>query len=86
MIILGNYKNNYDIATKTAQWALTPKHLSLVSNIKQKTDIFNEVLSLRAIIEAFDFYLFVPHIFPGGYEQLFWPEDHRGYPGVQLWN
>ena len=24
MIILGNYKNNYDIATKTAQWALTP--------------------------------------------------------------
>ena len=30
MIILGNYKNNYDIATKTAQWALTPKQLSLV--------------------------------------------------------
>jgi len=27
---LGNYKNNYDIATKTAQWALTPKQLSLV--------------------------------------------------------
>ena len=31
MIILGNYKNNYDIATKTAQWALTPKQLNLVS-------------------------------------------------------
>ena len=30
MIILGNYKNNYDIATKTAQWALTPKQLNLV--------------------------------------------------------
>ena len=30
MIILGNYKNNYDIATKTAQWALMPKQLSLV--------------------------------------------------------
>ena len=30
MIILGNYKKNYDIATKTAQWALTPKQLSLV--------------------------------------------------------
>ena len=30
MIILGNYKSNYDIATKTAQWALTPKQLSLV--------------------------------------------------------
>ena len=31
MIILGNYKNNYDTATKTAQWALTPKQLNLVS-------------------------------------------------------
>ena len=30
MIILGNYKNDYDIATKTAQWALTPKQLNLV--------------------------------------------------------
>ena len=30
MIILGNYKNNYDKITKTAQWALTPKQLSLV--------------------------------------------------------
>ena len=30
MIILGNYKNNYDIATKTAQWVLTPKQLNLV--------------------------------------------------------
>ena len=30
MIILGNYKKNYDIATKKAQWALTPKQLSLV--------------------------------------------------------
>ena len=30
MLILGNYKNNYDIATKTTQWALTPKQLNLV--------------------------------------------------------
>ena len=30
MIILGNYKKNYAIATKTAQWAMTPKSLSLV--------------------------------------------------------
>ena len=30
MIILGNYKNNYDIETKTVQLALTPKQLSLV--------------------------------------------------------
>ena len=30
MIILGNYKNNYDIATKTAQSALKPKQLNLV--------------------------------------------------------
>ena len=27
---MGNYKNNYDIATKTAQWDLTPKQLNLV--------------------------------------------------------
>ena len=33
MIILGNYKNNYDIATKTAQWALTPKQLNLVLDL-----------------------------------------------------
>ena len=30
MIILGNYKTNYDKATKTAQWGLTPKQLNLV--------------------------------------------------------
>ena len=30
MKILGNYKNNYDVATKTAQWVLTPKQLNLV--------------------------------------------------------
>ena len=35
MIILGKYKNNYDIETKTAQWALTPKQLSLVYLIFQ---------------------------------------------------
>ena len=29
-MVLGNYKNNYDIATKTTQWALTPKQLNLV--------------------------------------------------------
>ena len=32
-IIFGNYKNNYDIATKTAQWALTPKQLNLVLSL-----------------------------------------------------
>ena len=30
MIILVNYNNDYDIATKIAQWALTPKQLNLV--------------------------------------------------------
>ena len=30
VMVLGNHKNNYDIATKTVQWALTPKQLSLV--------------------------------------------------------
>ena len=39
MIILGNYKNNYDIATKTAQWALTPKQLNLVFAIIGKKKI-----------------------------------------------
>ena len=32
VMVLGNYKNNYDIANNTAQWALTPKQLSLVFN------------------------------------------------------
>ena len=40
MIILGNYKNNYDIATKTAQWALTPKQLNLVLNKKGNTYMY----------------------------------------------
>ena len=40
MIILGNYKKNYDIATKTAQWALTPKQLSLVWKSKITWKLF----------------------------------------------
>ena len=40
MIILGNYKNNCDITTKTAQWALTPKQLNLVLNKKGNTYMY----------------------------------------------
>ena len=41
MIILGNYNSNYDIAMKTAQWALTPKQLNLLTIIFTKNCNFD---------------------------------------------
>ena len=47
MIILGNNKNNYDIATKTAQWPLTPKQLNLVLHKKATPLLIYDTVQLQ---------------------------------------
>ena len=50
MTILANYKNNYDTATKTAQWALTPKQLNLVSSFVRKI-VYRNIVKRHLVLK-----------------------------------